>query len=76
VLPWKDTCEMSERIRFIEAWLVGGESISTLCRVSGISRKTGYKWMARYHEEGLGGENGAGASRRGCHGEEEVDYQV
>lgn len=46
---------MSERIRFIENWLAGEESISTLCRASGISRKTGYKWMARYHEEGLGG---------------------
>ena len=37
-----------ERIRFVVAALQDEESVSGLCRGFGISRKTGYKWLARY----------------------------
>lgn len=52
-MPWKETCEMSERIEFINLWLKGELSVSALCRLYGISRKTGYKWIARYKKGGL-----------------------
>lgn len=33
--------------------LLEGESMSDLCREAGISRKTGYKILSRYKEEGV-----------------------
>ena len=54
-MAWKDVDPMEERIRFVlEATrqeLVFGD----LCREFGISRKTGYKWLNRYQDYGLGG---------------------
>jgi len=45
---------MRERHRFVEARLAGEyESFAELCRAFGISRKTGYKWWARFEEGGL-----------------------
>lgn len=46
---------MDERTQFIAAWLQHEKSMSTLCRQFGISRKTGYKWMARYRAAGPSG---------------------
>ena len=54
-MPWKATCPMDERMQFIVAWLQNEDSMSVLCRRFGISRKTGYKWQARYHVEGAPG---------------------
>ena len=47
-MGWKETCVMDERMKFIGSWLEGEDSRSALCREFGISRKTGYKWAARY----------------------------
>lgn len=54
-MPWKETCPMEERKKFIEAWLRGEESFAGLCAQFGISRKTGYKWVERFENEGLPG---------------------
>ena len=43
---------MDERLRFV-ARLLDGEAMSDVCRVFGISRKTGYKVFDRYKEHGL-----------------------
>jgi transposase InsO family protein len=43
---------MDERLRFV-ARLLDGEGMSDVCRVFGISRKTGYKILNRYRQEGL-----------------------
>ncbi len=51
-MPWKETCAMDQKMRFIADWLSGEFSKSELCRVYGISRPTGDKWIARY--EALG----------------------
>lgn len=54
-MPWKETYPMQERKRFIEDWLAGGASnIAGLCRTYQISRKTGYKWIERFRQGGLG----------------------
>jgi transposase InsO family protein len=45
---------MDERIRFVIR-LKDGESMASLCREFGISRKTGYKIFERYEECGLEG---------------------
>jgi transposase InsO family protein len=50
-MPWKVCSAMEERLRFI-ARLLDGDSMTDVCREFGISRKTGYKLLARYREEG------------------------
>lgn len=54
-MPWKETCVMEERIRFVLEVLEGFESKAALCRVYGISRPTGDKWLARYAAAGVDG---------------------
>ena len=51
-MPWKECSVMDERLSFIARHLEG-EGMSDLCREFGISRKTGYKILARYKEEGV-----------------------
>ncbi len=50
-MPWKECSVMEERLRFV-ARLLDGESMTDVCREFGISRKTGYKLLERYREEG------------------------
>ena len=51
-MPWKQESVVEQRLRFvIEARQKEGP-ISALCRRHEISRKTGYKWLARYQEAG------------------------
>ncbi len=54
-MPWKETCPMSERLNFVNDWLTRRGSISGLCEVYGISRKTGCKWIRRFKEHGKSG---------------------
>jgi transposase InsO family protein len=42
---------MEERLRFV-ARILEGEAVTDVCREFGISRKTGYKILARYKDEG------------------------
>ena len=54
-MPWKETTNMSQRTEFIAQAKGEGVNFSALCRLFGISRKTGYKWVKRERE---GGESG------------------
>ncbi len=54
-MPWKETCPMDERLKFIADCLKDEWSLSDLCQYYGISRKSGYKWVARYLAEGPSG---------------------
>src|SRR6267154_427909 len=51
-MPWKASSVMEERLRFV-ARLLDGEAMTEVCRDFGISRKTGYKLIDRYKEQGL-----------------------
>ena len=51
-MPWRATCPMDQRMQFIAACLADEETMSLLCRRFDISRKTGYKWLARFQEGG------------------------
>lgn len=53
-MPWKESCLMDERMRFV-ARLIEGDRMAELCREFGISRKTGYKIWDRYQRVGLQG---------------------
>ena len=54
-MPWKETCSMDQRMKFVVNYLEHELSMSALCREFGISRRTGYKFVSRYIEEGLDG---------------------
>lgn len=53
-MPWKVCEPMDERLKFV-ARVLDGEKMAGLCRAFGISRKTGYKIIARYNSYGLEG---------------------
>ena len=53
-MPWQECNHMDERLKFI-AGLLDGEKMSVLCRRFGVSRKTGYKILARYNSCGVEG---------------------
>ncbi|HEV2126407.1 MAG TPA: helix-turn-helix domain-containing protein, partial [Chloroflexota bacterium] len=46
---------MDERMAFVAEYRQGEAGMAALCRQYGISRKTGYKWVARYEAEGVVG---------------------
>ena len=59
-MPWLEVSLMSNRVEFVRLASGEGGNVSELCRRFGISRKTGYKWLAR-DRAGAGLED---ASRR------------
>ncbi len=54
-MPWMETCRVEQRLRFVEAARDGSWNVSELCREFGISRKTAYKWLGRYADDGIVG---------------------
>ena len=54
-MPWSETTPMDERLQFVADVRRGSDEMTVLCRRYGISRKTGYKWLARYEAEGATG---------------------
>jgi transposase InsO family protein len=64
-MPWKEVSTMSLRKALVELAEMEAMNFSDLCREFGISRKTGYKWLSRYRQEGESGL--ADRSRRPHH---------
>ncbi len=54
-MPWQEASTVSLRREFVTMVQQGTVSVSELCRRYGVSRKTGYKWLQRYRDEGPGG---------------------
>src|SRR6266498_4727291 len=54
-MPWKEASPMDQRTQFIADHLRDVLSITELCALYGISRKTGYKWIDRYLRQGPAG---------------------
>jgi transposase InsO family protein len=50
-----ETCAMDERMRFVLAVEAEEEAMAAVCRRFEVSRKSGYKWLERYREEGAAG---------------------
>jgi len=46
-MPWLETSPMEERERFIADHRRNLYTMAELCARYGISRKSGYKWLAR-----------------------------
>jgi len=54
-MPWKEYRVIDEKIKFVVEAMDRDESMKNLCEKYGISRKTGYKWLNRYKEDGAQG---------------------
>jgi putative transposase len=54
-MPWLETDLMTERLKFVQDALSDRFSMAEVCARHGVSRTTGYKWIARYAEEGRRG---------------------
>jgi putative transposase len=54
-MGWTETCAVDERMRFVIAAEKHEESFAAICRRFGVSRRGGYKWLARYQEAGVAG---------------------
>jgi transposase InsO family protein len=73
-MPWTETCVMDERTKFIIDVLDGTYSMTELCEYYRISRKTGYKWLERYRQGGMGALQDRG--RAPYSHPNEISYQV
>jgi putative transposase len=51
-MPWRAASPMDQRTQFIADHLRDTLSLTELCGLYGISRKTGYKWIDRYVTQG------------------------
>jgi len=54
-MPWNQTSPMDQRTQFIADFCRHSLSISELCELYRVSRKTGYKWIDRYLQHGPAG---------------------
>jgi putative transposase len=54
-MPWKASSVVEERLRFVLEHNEEQYTMSELCRIYGISRETGYKWLRRYQKQGWAG---------------------
>jgi transposase-like protein len=54
-MPWRAASPMDQRTQFIADFLRDALSITELCALHGVARKTGYKWIDRYLRHGPAG---------------------
>jgi transposase len=54
-MGWTETCAVDERMRFMITVEKQEDSFAAVCRQFGVSRRTGYKWLARYEQRGVAG---------------------
>jgi transposase InsO family protein len=51
-MPWQETRPVDQRLQFVADHQRALYDMTTLCARYGVSRKTGYKWLARYAAAG------------------------
>src|SRR5436853_129087 len=54
-MPWRAASAMDQRTQFIADFLRDALSLTELCALYGVARKTGYKWIDRYLRHGPAG---------------------
>jgi putative transposase len=54
-MPWRETSPMEQRLEFVREYATELFTMTELAAQYGISRKTGYKWLARYDADGADG---------------------
>jgi transposase InsO family protein len=53
-MPWNKESLLDQREELVRRALSGEVRVTELCETVGISRKTAYKWLGRYHTGGVG----------------------
>ncbi|MFI5090815.1 MAG: helix-turn-helix domain-containing protein, partial [Terriglobales bacterium] len=54
-MPWRASSVMEEKLRFVFDYERDEATMTELCEGYGIARETGYVWLRRYRERGVGG---------------------
>ena len=54
-MPWSQMSPMEQRTQLIADYLRDLLSVTELCELYGVRRKTGYKWLQRAQEQGVEG---------------------
>jgi transposase-like protein len=54
-MPWTESDAMDQRLRFVTDALSDRFTMTELCARYGVSRRIGYKWLARFSEDGKRG---------------------
>jgi putative transposase len=77
-MSWSETSVMDQKIRFMRDVRAGRHTMSDVCALYGISRKTGYKWVQRYIEHGVEGLEERSHARRDANNRvsEEVEQTI
>lgn len=65
-MPWSNLSPMDHKTQFIADFLRHSQSISELCLHYGISRKTAYKWIARYQQDSIRGLEDRSRKPKSC----------
>src|SRR5688572_29847409 len=73
-MPWRETSPMEQRMEFVREYESGLFTMTELAAQYGVSRKTGYKWVAAYEAGGLAGLQDR--SRRPHHSPHATDEEV
>jgi len=73
-MPWKVESIMSQRYEFCHLADEPGSNFSALCQQYQISRRTGYKWLDRYQDQGIDGL--IDRSRRPLHSPDRTDAAI
>lgn len=73
-MPWEETSPMDQRTQFIADYLREILSVTELCQLYGVSRKTAYKWIDRYLHLGPAGLDAR--SRRPRHSPNETAPEI
>jgi putative transposase len=53
-MAWKTSSVMEEKLRFVFEYERDEQTMSELCTRFRISRETGYVWLRRYRQDGMG----------------------
>jgi putative transposase len=73
-MPWQERVPMDLRMQFVREWQSGCWTMTELCADYQVSRKTGYKWVARHELSGRRGLEDR--SRRPHHSPRTTDPEV
>src|SRR6185312_912912 len=73
-MPWRETSPMEQRVEFVREYATALFTMTELAAQYGISRKTGYKWVAEYEAHGALGL--CDRSRRPHHSPQATDVAL
>lgn len=73
-MPWREWSPVEQRVDFVREYQSGLFTMTELAAQYGISRKTGYKWVAVYEADGVAGLQDR--SRRPHHSPQATDEET